>query len=316
MFYLPIMTSLPNQHFNYYGDCQFCGRQAQKPTGCSCHKYDSDVNNCNCHEINEDQEGVIELPTIGENGHWFIGGTDTGFSAKGEQGIPGERGETGPQGPPGLAGEDCKCSMLTTEINKTINIESLQSEINALPRLLLANVNFTVNPGTCNDEIMIKDFTGYGGISIIGAVATGKTTHNIARLMVESCNIPKIIIQGLTATATNGIGFNLNTHTSGVELSYCNAIAGTNATDSFYGVDVRRGFAMITDCTFSNKHIAIRARIGRANVTNAHGSNNRIAYAAHMGGIIQKQSVGTITGAVTDNYSGGGFIVKSSGGSI
>lgn len=46
-------------------------------------------------------------PTIGANGNWFLGATDTGISAKGVKGNTGDKGEkgdTGPQGPQGPVG--------------------------------------------------------------------------------------------------------------------------------------------------------------------------------------------------------------------
>lgn len=46
-------------------------------------------------------------PTIGDNGNWFLGATDTGISAKGVKGNTGDKGEkgdTGPQGPQGPVG--------------------------------------------------------------------------------------------------------------------------------------------------------------------------------------------------------------------
>lgn len=38
-------------------------------------------------------------PHIGANGNWYIGSTDTGIRAQGEQGPKGDTGATGPQGP-------------------------------------------------------------------------------------------------------------------------------------------------------------------------------------------------------------------------
>ena len=49
-------------------------------------------------------------PTIGENGNWYLGETDTGKPSRGEQGLKGDTGEQGPkgdtgeQGPQGLPG--------------------------------------------------------------------------------------------------------------------------------------------------------------------------------------------------------------------
>nr|DAH69776.1 MAG TPA: nucleoid-associated protein [Caudoviricetes sp.] len=55
------------------------------------------------------EDGIT--PNIGANGHWWIGTTDTGVQAKGEQGKTGPQGpqgpqgETGPQGPQGPKGD-------------------------------------------------------------------------------------------------------------------------------------------------------------------------------------------------------------------
>ncbi|WP_369899733.1 hypothetical protein [Bacillus manliponensis] len=47
-------------------------------------------------------------PTIGANGNWYIGSTDTGKPARGAtgpQGIQGPKGDTGAQGPIGPKGD-------------------------------------------------------------------------------------------------------------------------------------------------------------------------------------------------------------------
>ena len=44
-------------------------------------------------------------PTIGENGNWYLGDTDTGKPSKGEKGDKGDKGDTGAQGPKGDTGE-------------------------------------------------------------------------------------------------------------------------------------------------------------------------------------------------------------------
>ena len=43
-------------------------------------------------------------PTIGENGNWYLGETDTGKPSRGGQGPKGDTGEQGPQGLPGPTG--------------------------------------------------------------------------------------------------------------------------------------------------------------------------------------------------------------------
>ena len=44
---------------------------------------------------NPGQNGHTPIITIGDNGHWYVDGVDTGFSAKGEKGDQGEPGENG-----------------------------------------------------------------------------------------------------------------------------------------------------------------------------------------------------------------------------
>ena len=62
-------------------------------------------------EGTQGKDGIT--PTIGDNGNWFLGETDTGKPSRGatgpkgepgEKGDPGAQGLTGPQGPPGPAG--------------------------------------------------------------------------------------------------------------------------------------------------------------------------------------------------------------------
>ena len=45
------------------------------------------------------------VPTIGENGNWWVDGKDTGKPARGEQGSQGDKGEQGAQGEKGEQGE-------------------------------------------------------------------------------------------------------------------------------------------------------------------------------------------------------------------
>lgn len=43
-------------------------------------------------------------PHIGDNGHWYLGTTDTGKPSRGVTGAKGDAGATGPAGPVGPAG--------------------------------------------------------------------------------------------------------------------------------------------------------------------------------------------------------------------
>lgn len=46
------------------------------------------------------------VPSIGENGNWYMGDVDLGKPSQGEQGPAGAKGDTGEQGPQGPKGDD------------------------------------------------------------------------------------------------------------------------------------------------------------------------------------------------------------------
>ena len=46
-----------------------------------------------------------DTPTIGVNGNWFLGSTDTGLPSRGTQGVPGEKGDRGEKGEKGEKGD-------------------------------------------------------------------------------------------------------------------------------------------------------------------------------------------------------------------
>ena len=48
---------------------------------------------------------VLQHLTVGENGHWYIDGVDTGTMARGEKGDQGDKGEPGKDGAPGPQGK-------------------------------------------------------------------------------------------------------------------------------------------------------------------------------------------------------------------
>lgn len=68
------------------------------------------------------QDGLT--PTIGDNGNWYLGETDTGKPSRGEQGpagTPGQQGDPGPAGADGAPGED---GISITEITQGDTSES------------------------------------------------------------------------------------------------------------------------------------------------------------------------------------------------
>ena len=58
--------------------------------------------------ITKIEEGGGITPTIGDNGNWYLGSTDTGKPSRGEKGDTGEKGEKGDTGATGATGADGK----------------------------------------------------------------------------------------------------------------------------------------------------------------------------------------------------------------
>lgn len=53
-------------------------------------------------EGTQGKDGIT--PTIGDNGNWYLGETDTGKPSRGATGAKGDKGDTGATGPQGEAG--------------------------------------------------------------------------------------------------------------------------------------------------------------------------------------------------------------------
>lgn len=66
----------------------------------------------------------VKVPpiTIGQNGHWFVDGVDTGMAARGEKGDKGDKGEQGPRGLKGEKGD--KGDTGTAGTNATVRVGS------------------------------------------------------------------------------------------------------------------------------------------------------------------------------------------------
>lgn len=64
-------------------------------------------------------------PTIGENGNWFLGETDTGKPSRGEQGAPGQNGSDGAPGQTGSPGADGFSPTITENSGNTESVYKL-----------------------------------------------------------------------------------------------------------------------------------------------------------------------------------------------
>jgi hypothetical protein len=144
-------------------------------------------NHNNFYYYGSDKEGgaTNTVPSIGENGNWFIGDVDTGISAKGIPGAigpagpQGEQGETGIPGPQGIQGPkgDTGANGLTGPKGETgdLNTESLilrpdlwtvGKEYNLGNRLY--GCRYT---GTITESAGVQSKTFLGGIGTSGRIA-------------------------------------------------------------------------------------------------------------------------------------------------
>ena len=115
------------------------------------------------------EDGIT--PTIGENGNWYLGETDTGKPSRGEKGDPGREGDPGQKGDPGQTGatpniqigtvqtldpgQQATASMTGTPENPLLNLgipkgekgdpgEDAESSSSATPRQEMQNTDTTV----------------------------------------------------------------------------------------------------------------------------------------------------------------------------
>ena len=143
-------------------------------------------------------------PTIGENGNWYLGETDTGKPSRGEQGLKGDTGEQGPQGLPGPTGPGVPTGGLIGQVLSKIGngdyetgwqdatggsleginiIKPEEGEVFDLATLSEEGIYYCINGKSTNDDRFTnKGFTnsptdkGYGNFIVI--IFTGTQSLN------------------------------------------------------------------------------------------------------------------------------------------
>jgi hypothetical protein len=256
-----------------------------------------------------------------------------------------------PRGEKGLTG-DINIPPSSSEF-EVINCEiaDLQTVIDGLPRFLNKDFIINVNEGTVDEQLLIKNFCGYGRLvikannTVYNAVdeciygTIESTTHNIRNLNIRrNSNAGMIFIGGFNFTGegqnqdyNSGSNFEVNTSNDNiyfatVELTsnntivwiyYCNAMGGEKTNNTNIGFNIAWSLYLITDsCTISNKNYAQIASCGSKLISiNTRGINNQVINSSMAGGIISLINP-TITGTTKNNYSGGGLVINKSGGAI
>ena len=87
-----------------------------------------------------------QTPFIGENGHWWIGDTDTGVKAAGTTGAQGEKGETGEKGDKGDTGArgEAGTSVVSAYVDENLH---LWIELSNNTKIDAGYVGVAVTPG-------------------------------------------------------------------------------------------------------------------------------------------------------------------------
>lgn len=218
------------------------------------------------------QDGIT--PTIGENGNWFLGDTDTGKPSRGEIGLTGP---VGPEGPPGAQGEPGRDGV-------QINDEAVSTTETWSSKKLLDTLcppfAETGNPITCNpvegypldvvvtmepiqsgtgDPSMdnVRPISGYDSVTVN---ERGKNLITLEHTMrggygyVLGATRPReykvFLVNGATYTLSFDVGFTLPTYLYGVSESITSPHlledrAITGSTSITFTVDLPTGFYSI-----------------------------------------------------------------------
>lgn len=100
-------------------------------------------------------------PTIGENGNWYLGETDTGKPSRGEQGLKGDTGDQGPQGLPGPTGPGVPTGGTIGQVLSKSGDSDYETEWKDVEGGSTLN-NFKEVTATTENKINFNDFTEPG----------------------------------------------------------------------------------------------------------------------------------------------------------
>lgn len=134
------------------------------------------------------EDGIT--PTIGDNGNWFLGDTDTGKPSRGEQGPqgdPGPQGEPGQDGAPGSDGAPGVAATITVGTTTT-GEAGTEATVTNSGTTSAAVLNFTIPKGAKGDK---------GDTGPAGADGSNGADGAAATVAVGS------VTSGATASVTN-----------------------------------------------------------------------------------------------------------------
>lgn len=119
-----------------------------------------DTSNSNRVPVTANEEAII--PSIGENGNWYVNGTDLGIKAQGPQGIQGPKGDTGVKGDTGAKGDTGPQGPvgITPTITATATVDNTTS---TSPKVTVTKSGSQTNPSFAFGFTGLKGATGSQG---------------------------------------------------------------------------------------------------------------------------------------------------------
>lgn len=154
------------------------------------------------YQITDGTDGINGVdgitPTIGENGNWFIGDTDTGKPARGEK---GEKGEQGIQGVQGIVGQDGITPDIS--INATVNNNVGTPSVSVEKTGTTENPVFNLSFENLKGEQGLQGEHGEQGVAGVNGADGKSATITIGTVTTVSPDTPASVTN--TGTATDAV---------------------------------------------------------------------------------------------------------------
>ena len=210
------------------------------------------------------EDGIT--PTIGDNGNWFLGETDTGKPSRGEQGPkgdPGPQGEPGQDGTPGAAGAPGAAATVTVGTTTTGEAGTEASVTNS-GTTSAAVLNFTIPKGAKGDKGDKGDTgnTGPAGTTTFAGL-TDQPTDNAALKTALDAKADQTAVAAKVSSVTAGAGISV-TGTATEPVISATDTGWLEITDSSGdGLKLLKGPVTIPE----GKHLYIRKYGNRVTIT-------------------------------------------------
>ena len=167
--------------------------------------------------VNGEDLGVsaeAQIPTVGSNGNWWVGGEDTGVSAKGDKGDQGDKGDKGDKGDTG------------TGIQST----SYDPETGILTITLTDGTKYEYALSTDGEELIGNRLEDLNGAYLLASILNGDLPF--AQLTYDDQN---------RMTESEALKWNSTKNTWGKDMCIRYAYQGKTMTTTYYKWNNKKG---------------------------------------------------------------------------